>query len=216
LKRVLILVEGQTEEGFIKQLVAPHLLTYNVALIPRIVMTKLVVGGSNYKGGGDFGKIVGDVKRLLGDSNAVAVTTFFDFYGFPRNIPSALESDFGNIEQLELKISEAVAHERFRPYLQRHEFEALLFANPEIVARIGLAPEKAQTLALQRALFDSVEDINNDPSTAPSKRLKAVFPFYRKPIQGPAAASEIGIAAMRSVAPRFSAWLSWLELLGQS
>ena len=216
LNRVLVLVEGQTEEGFIKQVVAPHLLHFNTALIPRIVMTKQVVGAPNHKGGGDFQKILADVKRLLHDSNVRAVTTFFDLYRFPRNVPDALQDDFKSAEILEKRIADCVSNKRFRPYLQRHEFEALLFSEPSVVARLSLKLPATNELEKQRALFDTVEDINDGPATAPSKRLLKELGSYRKAIQGPAAAEQIGLARMREVAPRFATWLEWLESIEQS
>ena len=211
-----MLVEGQTEEGFIKHVVAPHLLNFNTALIPRIVMTKQVLGAPNHKGGGDFQKILADIKRLLHDSNVRAVTTFFDLYRFPRNIPDALDSDFQSAELLEQRIATCVTNRRFRPYVQRHEFEALLFSEPSVVARLSLQLPAAKELQEQRASFDTVEDINDGPETAPSKRLLKALVGYRKAIQGPAAAEQIGLAKMREVAPRFAQWLEWLESIGQS
>ena len=213
---MLVLVEGQTEEGFIKQVVAPHLLNFNTALIPRIVMTKQVVSGPNHKGGGDFQKIIADIKRLLNDSNVIAVTTFFDLYRFPRNVPDSLDSDFQSAELLEQRIASCVPNRRFRPYVQRHEFEALLFSEPSVVARLSLQLLAAKELQEQRASFDTVEDINDGPETAPSKRLLKALVNFRKAIQGPAAAEQIGLAKMREVAPRFAQWLEWLESIDQS
>lgn len=207
LNRVLVLVEGQTEEGFIKQVVAPHLLGFNVALIPRIVMTKQLIGASNHKGGGDFQKMLADVRCLLSDSNAVAITTFFDLYGFPRNVPSAQERDFKSAEKLESLIAECVSNRRFKPYLQKYEFEGLLFTDPVEVAKLSLQAHVATALMQQRAKFDTVEDINDGPDTAPSKRISRALPGYRKAVQGPAAAEQIGLGKMRSVAPRFDIWL---------
>jgi Domain of unknown function (DUF4276) len=211
----LVLVEGQTEEGFIKQVVAPHLLGFNVALIPRIVMTKRVIDAPNHKGGGDFEKILADVRRLLTDSNAKAITTFFDLYRFPRNVPDAVEGDFKSAEKLEARIAESVTERRFKPYVQKYEFEGLLFTEPSAVAQLSLKPTAAVVLVQQRAMFNTVEEINDGPDTAPSKRILNALPGYRKAIQGPAAAQRIGLEKMRVAAPRFARWLLWLESCGE-
>ena len=76
MKRVLVLVEGQTEETFVRDVLAPHLLDRNVALIPKILVTKRVKSGGHFKGGvTSYDKVKGDVQRLLADTHAERVTT---------------------------------------------------------------------------------------------------------------------------------------------
>ena len=41
--------------------------------------------------------------------------------------------------------------------------------------------------------FDTPEDINDDPETAPSKRVLRAYPAYRKPLDGTLAAQAVGI-----------------------
>ena len=201
MKRVLVLTEGQTEEGFIKQVLQPHLWPHGVSLEPKIVTTKRVIGGADIKGGGDAGKLLADVRRLLGDSNAVAVTTFFDFYGFPPKLPGADEQAYKNIDALTVAFNAAVANRRFAAYLQRHEFESLLFVDTEITSQVANRIDAAEDLRAQRSQFDTPEDINLDPSLAPSKRLTAAFGRYSKPLVGATAAQRIGIE-MRVQKPR--------------
>jgi len=49
--KVLILVEGQTEEGFIKNILGPHLHQFGVYLVVILLTTKRVNNGVNFKGG---------------------------------------------------------------------------------------------------------------------------------------------------------------------
>jgi Domain of unknown function (DUF4276) len=210
LKRVLILLEGPTEEGFVKRVLQPYLWNTGLSLEPKIVTTKLVIGAASHKGGGDFQKILADVRRLLNDSNAVAVTTLFDFYGFP-NIPEASPQDFQTPESLETCISRAIQNQRFKPYLQRHEFEAFLFVSPETTARVALKPEKRGAIEQQAAGFQSVEEINNGPDTSPSKRLRAALGSYGKPLLGAVVTEQVGVESLRQAAPRFNEWLRWIE-----
>lgn len=214
MNRVLLLVEGLTEERFVKDVLQPHLWPFDVSLEPKTVTTKLVVGAASHKGGGDFSKLLADIHRLLGDSNAVAVSTFFDFYGFSKNIPGAAAADYADIDKLELRIAAAVGAPRFRPYLQRHEFEAFLFVDPQTTANAVPNPKSAAAIAQQCHGFACVEDINNDPSTAPSKRLATALGSFSKVRLGPAVTLRIGIAKLRNAAPRFSSWVGWLETLG--
>ena len=51
MQKMLVLVEGQTEEKFVKEVLTPHLHNYGKYLIPTIVNTKKVKSGSNFKGG---------------------------------------------------------------------------------------------------------------------------------------------------------------------
>jgi hypothetical protein len=216
LNRVLLLVEGLTEERFVKDVLQPHLWPFGVSLEPKTVTTKLVVGSASHKGGGDFTKLLADIRRLLGDSNAVAVSTFFDFYGFSKNVPGAAASDYTDIDKLESLIATTVSAARFRPYLQKHEFEAFLFADPQATARAIPDMSRAAAIEQQGQGFACIEDINNHPSTAPSKRLAAALGSFSKVRLGPAVTARVGIAKLRNAAPRFSSWVGWLETLGAS
>lgn len=214
MNRVLLLVEGQTEERFVKAVLQPHLWGAGVSVEPKTVVTKQVVGGASIKGGGDFSKILDDLRRLLGDTNAVAVSTLFDFYGFPRNLPKADAAAYADADRLEAAIAVTVADRRFRPYLQRHEFEAFLFVEPETTARSIPDLGRAAAIASHCKGFQTVEDINNAPHTAPSKRLRAAVGSYSKTLLGPIVTQRLGIEKLRAAAPRFSAWVGWLESLG--
>jgi len=57
------------------------------------------------------------------------------------------------------------------------------------------------------------EDIDHDPSGAPSKRILAVMPSYQKTVHGPLIACDIGLDAMRRDCPHFNGWLRKLEAL---
>ncbi|MBA3916143.1 MAG: DUF4276 family protein [Acidobacteriales bacterium] len=214
MNRLLVLVEGQTEERFIKEVVQPHLWSSNVSAEPKIVMTKRVIGASSHKGGGDFGKAHADILRLLADTNAVAVSTFFDFYGFPKSLPGAGPDTFQDIDKLTAAIEATVSNPRFKAYLQKHEFEAFLFVDPQTTAVVAMQPDRAAALAAHRNGFTSAEDINLGPETAPSKRIASTMGRYSKLLTGPVAAQRIGIQRLRADCPRFDTWMSWAESLG--
>src|SRR2546423_13361295 len=87
-KRVLILVEGQTEERFIKDVLAPSFYERQVFLFPTLLVTKRVKDGANFKGGvTNYGKFKADVRRLLQNSGGALVTTLLDYYGLPGDFP---------------------------------------------------------------------------------------------------------------------------------
>ncbi len=101
-----------------------------------------------------------------------------------------------------------------KAYVQRHEFESLLFADIRAFATLSRdAPQPVDNLRTVRAQFPTPEDINDSPATAPSKRIVAVLPRYRKRIHGPDVAERIGLNAIRAECPRFHDWLTRLESL---
>src|SRR5690242_12813913 len=88
MRRVLALVEGQTEEAFIGKCVNPHLWSHDLHIDAKIVETRRVRSGPNYKGGvSSWNQVARDLQLLLGDTNAVAVTTMLDYYGLPDDVP---------------------------------------------------------------------------------------------------------------------------------
>ncbi|HEX7181841.1 MAG TPA: DUF4276 family protein, partial [Thermoanaerobaculia bacterium] len=100
---------------------------------------------------------------------------------------------------------------RFLPYVMMHEFEALLFSDCERFAqgigRPALAPQFQQI----RNAFETPEEIDDSPITAPSKRVQALVPGYEKPLMGTLAVLEIGLEAIRAQCPHFRNWLERLE-----
>jgi hypothetical protein len=215
MKRVLILVEGDTEGRIVKDVLVSHLLHHGVALQPTKVTTKRPIGAAPFKGGGDYTKIRDDLRRLLNDSNAVAVTTWFDFYGFPKNLPVERPEQLRDIDAIERSIALSLNRpERLFPYLQRHETEALLFVDPEVTARAALQLLKAEDIATHREGFDCVEDINLDPERAPSKRLRSVLGSFAEPQLAPAVLQKLGVETLRVACPRWGRWIGWLEKLG--
>lgn len=83
---------------------------------------------------------------------------------------------------------------QFIPYIQQHEFEALLFSDPSAFAAANPGePSIVGRLTQILAQFANPEDIDNGPEIAPSKR--------------------IGLSAMRRECPGFDRWVSRLEAL---
>ena len=115
-------------------------------------------------------------------------------------------------ERLQAKLGEDPLR-RFIPYVQMYEFEGLLFSHPERLAQGINQSELGCSLQKIRDAFDSPEEINNSPVTAPSKRIGKLFSAYDKPIHGSLAAIEIGLDVIRQECQRFDEWLKKLEAL---
>jgi hypothetical protein len=216
--KVLILVEGQTEETFIRDVLAPHLRKQNVHLITKLVVTKRVKFGGQFKGGiSSYDKVEGDIRRLLNDSSADLVTTMLDYYGLPDDFPGVCSRPPGDcyhrVAHIEEEFRKDIDHLRFEPYLSLHEFEALVFVDPKRWGFVFADREKAQALQAVRDGFAGPEEIDEGPETAPSKRIRAIFPAYQKTLHGPLATKELGLQAIRDACPHFNQWVTRLESL---
>ena len=151
--------------------------------------------------------------RLYGSHNAV--TSLVDFYGFKqRGSASADELETKVRDQVRKNIRRGWDERKVLPYVQRHEFEALLFADVDAFSSIDVGAEGVGRLRGVRSQFDTPEDINDDRDTAPSKRISQLVP-YDKAADGPVVAAKIGLEKMRSTCPRFGKWLEQLEALGR-
>ena len=115
---------------------------------------------------------------------------------------------------LEKAFESDIDHFRFIPYLQLHEYETILFADPEAF-RIAFENCEAQVEQLKTiaASAPSIEHINDGEETSPSKRIIKVIPEYegRKSSAGPDIAAQIGLKTIREKSAHFDAWLSRLE-----
>jgi hypothetical protein len=96
--------------------------------------------GPDFKGGiTEYRKVENDLQRLLGDTAALFVTTFIDYYGSPPDFPGMSTRPNGTslerARHVEMEWEQKIAHQRFHAYLMIHEFEALLFARPDELAK---------------------------------------------------------------------------------
>jgi hypothetical protein len=204
MKIIHVLVEGPTEERFIKDILSPYFETKEIYLNPR-----------NIKGVSKYSIIVNEIQNLLKDSRVDMVTTMLDFYGLPGDYPEKKSFDgtytaIQKVLRLEQVLNDQISHPKFLPYLQLHEFEALLFCEVEHFKRIA---NTDAVKALQK-MVDSVsspEEINDSPHTAPSKRIESQIKSYNKPLHGIVIAKQIGLATMREKCSHFNQWLEKLE-----
>jgi hypothetical protein len=61
--------------------------------------------------------------------------------------------------------------------------------------------------------FPTPEDINDNPLTAPSKRIISIAPGYKKTLDGMFIIDEIGLDKIRAECPHFNKWMILLEEL---
>jgi hypothetical protein len=221
--RLHFVVEGQTEEAFVRDLLAPHLSACGVFCDPRCAQTGRKRGRA-YKGGViSYPQFQGDLSRWMREDQGqdAHFTTMVDLYRLPDDFPGhgdarSVRDGVERASRLEGCFCEAVAHHRgqFIPYIQPFEFEALLFAAPQaFAARFpDQGPEIEELASIPRG-FPSPEHI--DDEEPPSKRISVLFPGYDKVADGPVLAAEIGLDAMRQQCAHFDDWVRKLECLGQ-
>jgi Domain of unknown function (DUF4276) len=223
-----VVVEGQSEFEFIKRVLVAHLSALGVSATPIIAMTKRERDGRKQKGGGDWTKWRENILLLCDDRRSdLRITTMFDLFGLPKNFPSLetalrVRDTSERTILLEQAMAREIADPRFLPYLQRHEFEALVLASLPALERVLVNHRDRVGLRKLQAHLGSLapEDVNDGLETAPSKRLQRFVPSYdprkrNKAVFGPQAIAETGLAALRAQCPRFDAWVAKLEGLAE-
>jgi hypothetical protein len=224
--RLHMVVEGQTEETFVRSLLVEYLGSYNISTDVRLVETGRH-RATIYKGGmTTYAKLRKDLGRWLAeDRNPDArFTTMFDLYRLPKDFPDHDKAEssrdpYDRIRILEDAFGTDIGDRRLVPYIQLHEFEALLFANIAKFEVVFVGAQRAsRNLQAIREAFSSPELIDDGATTAPSKRIISEIPAYegQKSSAGPLIASAIGLPTLRRECRHFSNWLEKLEALGDA
>ena len=195
--RLAVSVEGETERRFVYKTLAPYLRAKNIDATPIDI-----------RGNVSIERAVSEINKLFYSFDAV--TTLYDFYGFKKRNDRTIEEllrDFKNAISQE-------HHRHFIPYIQKYEFETLLFSKPSAIT--DELNQFAQLPILDEIVIKagSAEEINNSKETSPSHRLKAIFPSFDKVLHAPIICEKIGIEEIKANCPRFAVWVTALEDLG--
>ncbi len=225
--RLHLTVEGPTERQFAIDLLRQYLAKRGV-YVGRIELAAHAKKKKEVHRGGlrrylPFRNDV--VRRLKQDKSCdVFLSTMIDLYALPHDFPGTDEfrderDPCRRVEGMEQALAADIGDPRFVPYIQLHEFEALMLAEPTaILSYYADCAAKVAELETLAAGYASPELINDGENTSPSKRIIAAIPEYRKakPTAGPQIAAVIGLETIRSKCPHFDAWLRKLETLGQN
>jgi hypothetical protein len=224
--RLLVHVEGQTEETFVKEVLAPHLFKAGYELVrPRLLgnaRQRINRGGAR-----SWVSVCSEIVRHLKEDSSSLATTMVDYYGLPESGQGAWPGrsaarGVGLPEKADIVETAVLAdvsdmlpdcrvRERFIPFIVMHEFEGLLFSDCRGFSEGIGHPELAPQFQAIRDEFGNPEEINDSPRTAPSKRVVSLVPGYEKPLFGALAMLHIGIDVIRSECPHFRGWLERLE-----
>lgn len=222
MNEIVAIVEGQTEQTFVRDVLAEHLGGRGMSI------WAVLPGRSRRKGGVKKWKTArGDIIRTLREGRYC--TTMFDFYALPDDWPGRTEAANLPWEQRGDHVEQAIADDvaaaygesfdrrQFIPYVQVHEFEALLFSNITELARsceaVSDHPSETLRQRLQAVLDEAAnpEAIDDGYDTCPSRRIMHAVRGYRKATLGPIIAGRIGIETLRGPCLHFASWLGRLE-----
>lgn len=213
MKRLIIICEGETEQELCVNMLWSHFQAYDIQI--ECPLIKKSMGGIvSWK---SLGK---QIRTHL--SEHAYVTTFIDLYGIKQQHQFPLWEDairktdkYELLKTLEDGMRKDIGDYHFIPYIQLHEFEALLFNNKETFLRVIPEEDISCEAELDNVLsrYPNPELINNSPETSPSHRLQHIIPSYDKVLYGYFLAEDIGLDKMRKKCPHFNEWLSRLENL---
>ena len=226
--RLLVHVEGLTEESFVNEILAPHLYQHGYGQVGARLM-----GGElpRHRRGGIRGwpATRRNIVRRLREDRGKVNTTMVDYYGLPQSGANAwpgratagqapLAERAAAVEEairkdLQQELGDDFAPRRFFPYVMMHEFEAMLFSDCALLAQgIGRPDLKPKFQAIIDAA-GAPEAIDDAPESAPSKRIEKLVDDYEKPVQGIDAVRKIGLEKIRAACPHLNDWLTRLEQL---
>jgi hypothetical protein len=216
MRKLHILVEGQTEEVVVNNVVGPYLSDNNVYVTCSILKTTRPAGGPAHKGGvSSWAKILKDVRLLLGDTSITLLTTLIDYYALPADVPGMDSrpqgSPYDRVEHVERAMKKAIGDERFLPHLVLHEMEAWVLADCRRLGEVMGDPSGAERLSLVVQDESSPELVDEGTETAPSKRILAVYPRYLKKSDGPLVIADAGLDVIRQCCPHADLWLRDIE-----
>lgn len=183
--------------------------------------------GKTYRGGlFSYEKAKSDIVTWMKEDGhgECRFSTMFDLYALPRNFPGYSGAPremepYRRIAILENALRDDVDDRRFIPYIQLHEFEALIFADVrqldwEYLDHDGPIGRLANTVCTTKD--QNPELIDDGPETAPSRRIIREIPGYDKVNAGILVARKIGLSTMRNKCSHFRAWIESLERLAQA
>jgi hypothetical protein len=219
--RLHAVVEGQTEETFFRDILAHVLAGHEIyADVHRITTgRKRTV---TFRGGLlAYEHLRRDLTLWMKQDRKPEswFTTMVDLYRLPADFPgiakaAAIADPIERVRFLENELQADLNHRQFVPFIQLHEFEALLFSDPNSFS-IAFPNNPAAIAKLNeiRRAAPSPEHIDDGEDTSPSQRICRVLPDFVKPASGPIIAREIGLDRIRSECQHFNAWIEALLTL---
>lgn len=140
LRKILILVEGQTEEIFVNRVLQPFFGSDHLRVQPVIVKTRRTGSDVAHRGGKiSYAKFKKQINELLRDSTAIIVTTLFDYYALNGDFPGRANPDGTSSLEKARFVENAIERDldyprRLNIHLSLHDFEGPLFCDIDAIA----------------------------------------------------------------------------------
>ena len=222
--RLNLIVEGQTEEAFVRRILKPHLADFEVWAGARSVYTSRK-GHQWWRGGmTSFARAQRDIVSWIkqDQSDDARFSTMFDLYRLPGDFPGmdvqSQGDPYAHVCRLESGLAEAIRSQRddgrFIPHLMLHEFEAIFLCNPSSLSSAYPSCSRGTVAKLEALLAGGKSPEEIDLDHPPSKRLKDLIPTYQKVAAVGLLANELSLPVVRDICPHFGSWLTALEGLG--
>ena len=223
---LFIYVEGQEEELFVNRVLREYLRRFGIVVQkPILAATSFRIGDDDEAdvtvgGMTNYEAIREDIVDQFAGGNIEAadvLTTLIDLYALPASFPGHKEAIALGLTggkkaaHVEQAWKAGIGRANFFPYIQVHEFEALVLTRPSVLAEFY--PEHSvdiEKLRKECAPFHTPEDINEQKATSPSHRILARVPTYQK-IDGFRHLQDIGVPELKAHCPRFKVWLERCE-----
>ena len=226
MSRVVVVCEGETEEEFVRDVLAPGFYGLGLYLEPQMVSTS-----PGHRGGAlNYDRVKMHLRNTLRQKSAPVVTTLFDLYKLDKRFPGYEQAMAAPVLGHRLDVLRHELHtdvvaaagcqpERFIPYIQPYEFEALLFSDVTVLTLVNPSWSKKsiERLVEIRVAAESPEHINDRPETKPAAHLERELkaPRYSKRTHGPIAAQKIGLTKLEAECAFFARWLAQIRQLAQ-
>ena len=213
MKRLIIIVEGQTEKEFVENSLRKFFISKGIFDV-RAIMIQTSKG--NKGGFVNYDHLKNDITNLLKSEKNILVSMFVDFFRIPTSFPNFELSISKSITDAKIEvlldgISKDINDTRFIPYIQKHEFEALLFSSNEGFSNWFENEWVIDELKTIINHYPNPEEINTGSDTAPSKRIIKILEEkrqkYDKIAEGNLIAEEIGFEKIMEKCPRFKNWI---------
>lgn len=189
MKFLYIICEGQSEQIFINNLLIPYIYAnhynnfseYNISA--PILRSHKARNQANKGGDVRYARLKNHIEHFITQTQTpnCYVTTFIDFYAIGNDFPSynnlsLVNGAVAQAKMLENDLQQIDLH-RVIPYIQLHEYETIYFAD---IAGFVATDKKLQPISqlmtnILVSFNNDPEQINNSPTTAPSKCIQGIF-----------------------------------------
>lgn len=210
--RLIFIVEGDSEVDFVESKLLPYLYSIQGAIEGKWYFNAQKITTNrrrNAKGGNiSFEYLRNEVNRASSHGHPW-ITTFLDFFRLPSDFPE-FSTGASDIDRIEEAMAKELSVPNFIPYIQKYEFETLLFTDSD--AFIPIIDDDSQLRIITETIqsYMNSEEINGGPETAPSKRLKHIF-GYEKVHDSHMILENLTIEQICQHCPRFRTWITRIK-----